>query len=624
MKTQKQVAQFIHEAVEDLTEWPESIGKYMVLDGSNNYDDAWAVVVLWVDGWGNERRDDAIQDPNNLDWGLEVRIAKTNLSESVDVWLMFSDKEDIIVDGIGIRPIDKKDNYMSLAKSILEDYDYIKEQDDIEYSELPTTIKTRKIRENKNTLPSSVVISREKLNVPENLELEFLFLHDNIADRLEEDYKCVPQGFEYLAVNDAVQVSKIVWQEDIPLKESQVLTENTGNFGTNNFINLCSHHFQPEDFPDEFEYLRAEYTEMSEEQIEAHVYDMIDNFISDDFERIEKLISENDVENIVFVKPGYFDGFYIDFYFDSAEDLVSEITYYNDCREDAVDAFNKAVDGIIKTLTSAVDMSCLVRYDVAYRLDNGGMEYTLDENAEETIEDIKEVFEKVREEGLAYIESSEDFEDCDINESTRARKRPNSKLKESQVLAESTGNFGISNFINLCSREFTLKDFKDDISSLKEEEPDITEKEIYEHVYLWVDDIYTSNYEEIYAKISSTNIKKLVELEPGYYIGFYFKFKFKSIEDFVEIVTDYAESKEEATRMFVDAVNTLKTFLEDVVVENEIVLFDIARKYSNGETEYNFADKATTLRAINMKSKELLKQGKDFIKEHADEYSNYD
>lgn len=85
-------------------------------------------VVLWEEGWGDEKRDDCIQATNHPDWALCAGIMLINKDDTPDGWYMPWDSKtgDILCETTGIEP---EEDYEKLAQSLLDDYNYVKDAD---------------------------------------------------------------------------------------------------------------------------------------------------------------------------------------------------------------------------------------------------------------------------------------------------------------------------------------------------------------------------------------------------------------------------------------------------------------------------------------------------------------
>lgn len=120
MESIKELARWLKEKVKFLIEADDEwVGSWKKLD------DYFSVVVFWEEGWGKEKRTDVVQSKNNPDLGLVVGIKVHEDDETIDQWLYPWSKEDneILTPSISIEP---SDDFESLAKYILEQYEEIK------------------------------------------------------------------------------------------------------------------------------------------------------------------------------------------------------------------------------------------------------------------------------------------------------------------------------------------------------------------------------------------------------------------------------------------------------------------------------------------------------------------
>ena len=115
------IAKFIEKAVNGLLNSTSTNYRYKL-------DDRLAVFVGWSSGYGDEKRDDVIQDKNDLDWGINAGI---KVWTSDDMWTDFDylnfpyyENGDIIDNSWSIV---EGEDYNKLAKYILDSYNEIKD-----------------------------------------------------------------------------------------------------------------------------------------------------------------------------------------------------------------------------------------------------------------------------------------------------------------------------------------------------------------------------------------------------------------------------------------------------------------------------------------------------------------
>ena len=185
-------------------------------------------------------------------------------------------------------------------------------------------------------------------------------------------------------------------------------------------------------------------------------------------------------------------------------------------------------------------------------------------------------------------------------------------LEESIKLNEGTANFGTNDIINLCSPYVDPDGYRDYADELREEEPDITEEEIAQRISEVVDNDYTDMYEQVNSYLEE--VDDYVIVEPGYYKGFYIKFKFN---DGLELAENwFYYDKEYALQEFKNTVEKIKQGLKKSVEQDQLVEYSVAYRASNGETGYNLIkEKEQTLKKIEETMNKILKEGLEAIEE---------
>lgn len=122
MANRNAIAKFIEESVQWLIKEKQGCCRYQL-------DDHLAIFVGWSAGYGDEKRDDVIQDPDALDWGIDVglKVWTSDYMQTDYDYLNFPyDDEDVWDMGLSVSP---NANYDHLAKSMLEWYNEAKELD---------------------------------------------------------------------------------------------------------------------------------------------------------------------------------------------------------------------------------------------------------------------------------------------------------------------------------------------------------------------------------------------------------------------------------------------------------------------------------------------------------------
>ena len=116
-----QIKAFIAESVEWLQKEQQGCCHYQL-------DDHLAIFVGWSAGYGDEKRNDVIQDEDALDWGIDVGIkvwTSDYMLTDYD-WINFPyyQNGDVIDMGLSVAP---NANYEQLAKRLLKMYDEVKD-----------------------------------------------------------------------------------------------------------------------------------------------------------------------------------------------------------------------------------------------------------------------------------------------------------------------------------------------------------------------------------------------------------------------------------------------------------------------------------------------------------------
>jgi predicted transcriptional regulator YdeE len=257
----------------------------------------------------------------------------------------------------------------------------------------------RKAKSSMPQLPKEVTIPANILTDGEDMDFVEMYLDDAISDYLSDTFGFLHFGFNYEIVGDKVHVTDISWDTSESLKEG-TLTEGTSNFGSNNIINLCSPFQDPRDFDDYRAELKEETPEITEEEIEEAVRDLIDMYYTDAYEQV--VAELKDVNKFAEVEAGYYEGFFIKFSFRNGEELAEE--FFSSDKEYTIRDFTQTVKDIEQALKNSIQEGWLVGYDVAYRFSNGETGYTLSKAQEEDLKELEVAMKKVLEDGLKAIE----------------------------------------------------------------------------------------------------------------------------------------------------------------------------------------------------------------------------
>ena len=121
MKLDKnEVAKWIEESVQWLIAEKQGCCRYQL-------DEHLAIFVGWSAGYGNEKRDDVIQDEDALDWGIDagIKVWTSDYMQTDYDWLNFPyyADGDVLDMSLSVPP---NVNYEQLAKYLLEMYNDVK------------------------------------------------------------------------------------------------------------------------------------------------------------------------------------------------------------------------------------------------------------------------------------------------------------------------------------------------------------------------------------------------------------------------------------------------------------------------------------------------------------------
>ena len=121
MLNKQEIAKWIEESVQWLIAEKQGCCRYQL-------DEHLAIFVGWSAGYGNEKRDDVIQDEDALDWGIDVgiKVWTSDYMQTDYDWLNFPyyQNGDVIDMDYTISP---REDYEQVAKYMLEMYDEVKD-----------------------------------------------------------------------------------------------------------------------------------------------------------------------------------------------------------------------------------------------------------------------------------------------------------------------------------------------------------------------------------------------------------------------------------------------------------------------------------------------------------------
>lgn len=116
-----EIAKWIEESVQWLIAEKQGCCRYQL-------DEHLAIFVGWSAGYGDEKRNNVIQDEDALDWGIDagIKVWTSDYMQTDYDWLNFPYYEsgDVIDMGLSVAP---NDNYGQLAKRLLKMYDEVKD-----------------------------------------------------------------------------------------------------------------------------------------------------------------------------------------------------------------------------------------------------------------------------------------------------------------------------------------------------------------------------------------------------------------------------------------------------------------------------------------------------------------
>ena len=122
MKLNKnEIAKWIEESVQWLIAEKQGCCRYQL-------DEHLAIFVGWSAGYGDEKRNDVIQDENALDWGINagIKVWTSDYMQTDYDWLNFPYYEsgDVIDMELSVAP---NENYGQLAKCLIKMYEDVKD-----------------------------------------------------------------------------------------------------------------------------------------------------------------------------------------------------------------------------------------------------------------------------------------------------------------------------------------------------------------------------------------------------------------------------------------------------------------------------------------------------------------
>lgn len=177
-KSVKDLSKWLKDEVEFLKENPDYVG------GWNQLGNGLAAVVLWAEGYGDEKRDDVIQSEDDPDWGLNAEIRIYNPSDTPDGWIgLYDENGDIVTESSSISP---NEDYDKLAQWLLGIYDKVK---DVDYDK-EGNITSKAKEEGKEDMKEGYSTSKYKDIIAEHFDytpdFDFLDVVSDIIDRVDD------------------------------------------------------------------------------------------------------------------------------------------------------------------------------------------------------------------------------------------------------------------------------------------------------------------------------------------------------------------------------------------------------------------------------------------------------
>jgi len=560
--TKRELIKFLKTATKFLMENQDYVGSYQLLDS------VYAVVVRWSPGWGKELRDDAIQASDNPDYALEATIAIYNPSDTPDAWDMPYDKKtgDIIgAGGVGISP---NENYKELAEFLLKEYNAILKHDAQSEESLEEggkgsgNFKTGAQRYNDKKDSGKYYMYNDRtdytLNTKRlNEEVESVEIFDILGIEEENRESSKHLISQYKELQNKFPQASIWLNGDVDVYVKGKVLGKTADLSA-----------VEERAVEEGEHKKDKIFSRYDAEQERFAKFLLDHDVP--AKEVEKLKQDSGLNGNPLAQK----------YFELKKSLKEEIVEPELPTEVTIDG-ELLVDDI----------------------DDIGEAY-LDEVISDWLSDNY---------GFVHLGFDYDIVGTDVYVFNILWDTSDEySLEESIKLNEATANFGTNDIINLCSPYVDPDGYRDYIDELREEEPDITEKEIEQRISEVIDNDYTYMYNEVKSYLKE--VDDYVIVEPGYYEGFYIKFKFN---DGLELAENwFYYDKEYALQEFKNTVEKIKQGLKKSVEQDQLVEYSVAYRASNGETGYNFnKEKEQSLKKIEEAMNKILKEGLEAIEE---------
>ena len=184
--TVREVAKFIKESVDWLIEQDMGCATLKL-------DDRLAVCVGWSAGFGSEKRDDVIQSKSEPDYaimaGIKVWTSDDMRTDYDFINYSYYKDGDVNDISLSIGPADAKDDFLSVAKALVRDYEqFLKDLEISEDGEITekSVKESKNLKEDKNALTNSKYKSLIGKYFDYSYDFKFLDVVANVLDRVDD------------------------------------------------------------------------------------------------------------------------------------------------------------------------------------------------------------------------------------------------------------------------------------------------------------------------------------------------------------------------------------------------------------------------------------------------------
>ena len=186
MKSVNEIATFIKESVKELKEGRATNCRLKL-------DDRLAIFVGWSAGYGDEVRNDVVQDLDDLDFAINVGI---KVWTSDDMWTDFDflnypyyKNGDVLDMGISIEPNDEADGYKVVAQDMVDYYNTVKTLDIDKDGEIQEHKEKKENKEAEESLKENLNNTPYKKIILEHFnysgDFDFLEVVADVIDRID-------------------------------------------------------------------------------------------------------------------------------------------------------------------------------------------------------------------------------------------------------------------------------------------------------------------------------------------------------------------------------------------------------------------------------------------------------